>query len=114
MTDPTTRLEQEREEIAHRLASLRGDVDSIVDSVSSTTGDDEHDPEGVTIGFERAQAEALVEQAQAHLAEVNAALKRIAHGTYATCVRCGKPIAPERLEARPEAAQCITCASRRP
>lgn len=113
MTDYTTRLEDEREELRARIASLRAEVGSIMESASSTTGDDEHDPEGSTIGFERAQAQALLEQAEDHLAAVEAALKRVADGTYGTCVECGGQIAPARLEARPEAARCITCASRR-
>lgn len=43
------------------------------------------------------------------LADIDAALKRIEDGTYGTCTNCGKPIAPERLEARPWATLCIDC-----
>jgi len=45
------------------------------------------------------------------IASVNRALLRIENGTYGECVRCGNAIAPKRLEARPEAALCISCAS---
>ena len=45
----------------------------------------------------------------AALAE-RAVLARLEAGTYGTCVRCGQPIARGRLEARPEASDCITCA----
>jgi RNA polymerase-binding transcription factor len=95
-----------------RIAALSGDVASIVDSASSTTGDDEHDPEGATIGFERAQAQALRAQAVAHLEAIEDALDRLAAGSYGVCVVCGRPIGAARLEARPEAARCIVCASR--
>lgn len=44
------------------------------------------------------------------IASVKRALGRIEDGTYGECVRCGEPIAPARLEARPEAALCIHCA----
>lgn len=44
------------------------------------------------------------------IASVNRALSRIESGTYGDCVRCGDAIAPKRLEARPEAALCISCA----
>jgi len=44
------------------------------------------------------------------IASVNRALSRIENGTYGDCVRCGDAIAPKRLEARPEAALCISCA----
>lgn len=46
------------------------------------------------------------------IASINRALLRLENGTYGECVRCGDAIAPERLEARPEAALCFTCASR--
>jgi DnaK suppressor protein len=113
-TDPAVRLTSARDATARRIAALRGDVASILDSASSTTGDDEHDPEGATIGFERAQAQALLDQAVAQLGEIEAALLRVSSGAYGSCAACGRPIAPERLDARPEAALCITCASRRP
>ncbi|HET9458982.1 MAG TPA: TraR/DksA family transcriptional regulator [Sphingomicrobium sp.] len=44
------------------------------------------------------------------IASVKRALGRIDDGTYGECVRCGKEIAPARLDARPEAALCIHCA----
>jgi DnaK suppressor protein len=46
------------------------------------------------------------------LAELDAARERLAEGTYGRCERCGRPIAPERLSARPEARFCIACATR--
>jgi RNA polymerase-binding transcription factor DksA len=44
--------------------------------------------------------------------EIEAALGRIAAGKYGTCVECGATIDRERLEARPQAARCITCQRR--
>ena len=52
---------------------------------------------------------ALVER---EIASVKRALARIKDGEYGLCVRCGGDINPARLEARPEAALCITCASK--
>jgi RNA polymerase-binding transcription factor DksA len=43
------------------------------------------------------------------LKEVNAALDRIAKGTYGVCENCGNAIAPERLKASPEARLCSNC-----
>jgi hypothetical protein len=40
-----------REDALARIADLRRELDDVLDSVSSTTGDDEHDPEGATIGL---------------------------------------------------------------
>ena len=45
------------------------------------------------------------------IASVRRALERIEAGTYGECVKCGEPIAEGRLQARPEAAMCIECAS---
>jgi RNA polymerase-binding transcription factor DksA len=46
------------------------------------------------------------------IAEVDAALTRVAAGTYGVCTACGEAIAPGRLRARPAAALCIACAIR--
>jgi RNA polymerase-binding transcription factor DksA len=59
--------------------------------------------------FEQQRDLALREKNEMHLQAVEAALARLAAGTFGTCVRCGRPIAPERLEALPWAAQCIDC-----
>ena len=59
--------------------------------------------------FEQQRDLALRDRATQHLALVNAALGRLADGTFGACLRCGQPIAPERLEALPWAAYCISC-----
>jgi DnaK suppressor protein len=38
-----------------------------------------------------------------------AAIKRVDEGTYGICTTCGGKIASARLEAMPEAIQCISC-----
>ncbi|MFC6287141.1 TraR/DksA family transcriptional regulator [Nocardioides sp. GCM10027113] len=107
------RLEADRRETVRRLASLTGDYEGIVAASRDTNADDEHDPEGATIAFERSQVGALVRQAREHLEEIDAAAARLEAGTYGTCERCGEPIAVGRLEARPTARLCIRCASAR-
>jgi DnaK suppressor protein len=59
--------------------------------------------------FDQQRDLALREKDQQHLEVVEAALARLDAGTFGTCVRCGRPIAPERLEALPWAAHCIDC-----
>jgi len=59
--------------------------------------------------FEQQRDLALRERNQQHLAQVEAALARLDAGTFGTCAGCGRPIAPERLEAIPWAALCIDC-----
>jgi len=103
------RLLAERAHAQRRLAELTGDFREIVEASRDTNLDDEHDPEGTTIAFERSQVSTLVEQTRRRLAEAEAALARIDAGTYGVCERCGRPIAPERLEARPTARTCVSC-----
>jgi RNA polymerase-binding transcription factor DksA len=106
-------LRGERERTAEQIAALTADFDSMVAAAESSNTDDEHDPEGATIAFERAQIIAVLEHSQARLAEIDHALERLAADTYGTCERCAQPIATERLVARPSATTCITCAARR-
>ena len=111
LPDPAQRLRTLRVAALERIAAAQAELSDVIDSASSTTGDDEHDPEGATIGFERAQSSASLDAALARQAEVDAALDRVADGTYGTCVRCGRPIGAARLEARPATPFCITCAA---
>ena len=104
-------LERERQETLQRLASLTDDFAGVVAASRDSNADDEHDPEGATIAFERSQLDALANQARGHLAEIDAAVARLEDGTYGVCERCGRPIGDARLRARPVARACITCAS---
>ena len=113
MTTAGSLLEAMRSQTAQRLADLRGDYRGFVEASKDTNADDEHDPEGATIAFERSQVGALVQQAEAHLVEIDAALARIDDGTYGVCEVCGRDIGPARLEALPAARTCIGCAARR-
>lgn len=109
--DARRRLEEQRDETMRRLAGLTGSFDAVIAASYDSNADDEHDPEGATIAFERSQMGALIRQARDGLAEVDAALARLDAGTYGACERCGAPIGQERLDARPVARQCIGCAS---
>jgi DnaK suppressor protein len=111
-SEAAARLGAERDATARRLAQLRDDFASIIAASSDSNADDEHDPEGSTIAFERAQVGALIEQGELHLAEIETAQRRIDDGTYGRCESCGQSIAPARLEARPIARTCIDCAGR--
>lgn len=111
MTDPRARLLAQRAETLDEIVALRHELDDVIGSATSTTGDDEHDPEGATIGFERAQAQAMLDAANDRLSAVDSALARVDDGSYGACTMCGKPIGAERLEARPTAERCIDCAN---
>lgn len=106
-------LTAERASTLERIAGLRRDWEGIVESSAGMAIDDEHDPEGATIAFERSQIEALLDHEHQRLAELDRALERLREGSYGTCERCGRRIATERLAARPAASTCISCAASR-
>src|SRR6187200_3409475 len=91
-------------------ATLAQDLEALFTASRDSNADDEHDPEGATIGFERAQLTALLTATRERIAEVDDALRRLDAGTYGVCEGCGRPIAEERLAARPFARRCIACA----
>src|SRR5215467_9932329 len=102
-----------RERAVARLASLEREFGGIVEAAQGAGTDDEHDPEGATLAFERQHVAALARAAGEHLADIDAALARLADGSYGICRACGQPIGAERLAARPVARTCIGCAPRR-
>ena len=107
MHTPRARLEADRDQTLRRLAALTDDYAGVVAASRDSNADDEHDPEGATIAFERSQVDALVRQAREHLADIDAALAKVAAGTYGLCEVCGEPIPDGRLEARPTARTCV-------
>jgi DnaK suppressor protein len=109
-SDSSARLELARDQAVARVHQLRESLAGIVAASESANLDDEHDPEGATVGFERAQVQALLDAARARLAEVDAARERLDRGAYGVCDTCGDPISPPRLEARPAARTCVSCA----
>jgi RNA polymerase-binding transcription factor DksA len=107
VSDPLT---AERAAAEAQIAALAREFDAVVAASQASNADDEHDPEGATIAFERQQVVALLDAARRRLDEVDAALARRAEGRYGVCESCGRPIAPGRLAVRPAARTCIDCA----
>ncbi|WP_292860255.1 TraR/DksA C4-type zinc finger protein [Microbacterium sp.] len=93
------------------LSRLDADAAAVRADRADQTADDEHDPEGSTLSGEWQRIEALRRAAASERSEVDAALARIAAGTYGVCVVCGAGIPAGRLEARPFATTCVACAA---
>lgn len=95
-------LEKERESLRAQLNEL------------GYGGQLDYDPnfaDSSQVTAERGENEALVQKLVAGLAEVERALAKIGTDEYGICENCHQPIAPARLEARPEARLCIDCAA---
>ena len=94
------------------VEQLGAEMDSFTASRRDAPTDDEHDPEGPTLAFERSQSSAILAQSVQHIADIDAALLRMDEGTYGLCKTCGGSIAVGRLQVRPQAPLCISCAGK--
>ena len=106
------RLRAERADAEERLAEFDDAMAEVRTARSDATADDEHDPEGSTLSGEWQRVSAVRASTRDELSDVDAALARVAAGTYGVCARCGQPIPAARLEARPQATMCVVCASK--
>jgi RNA polymerase-binding transcription factor DksA len=112
--DPTKAfLGRVRTDAQEQVAALTVQLHGVMEASRDTNADDEHDPEGATIAFERAQLAALLTAARQRLADIDEALRLVDEGRYGQCEVCGQPIAAERLAVRPTARTCVGCAARR-
>jgi DnaK suppressor protein len=105
------RLEDERAGVLASIDAITADFDAVVASSADANIDDEHDPEGATVAFERAQLTSLLDDARAALVAIETAVAKLDDGSYGECERCGDPIGRERLLALPGTRNCISCAS---
>ena len=103
-------LTTEREAARTQISSLDADFATIVDASREVATDDEHDPEGATIAYERAQALALLRQAREDLVRLSVARATIDAGQRLVCAVCGEEIDAERISGLPTADRCIRCA----
>lgn len=97
-----SRLEAQLAELEDRLSRLDRDLSEPPDPDSSERAVQMEDDDAL-------EGQAAV--VSNDIASVRRALDRIEDGTYGYCVKCGDEISEGRLEARPEAAMCINCAS---
>jgi DnaK suppressor protein len=98
-------LEAERDSLRSRLAELGFGSEAL--SYDSNFADSSQ------VTAERGEAEALAASLMATLTQVERALAKFDDSTYGVCESCGGDIAYARLEAKPEARYCISCAASR-
>jgi DnaK suppressor protein len=100
-----------RDEAGAEVATLERELRELFEAARSSNADDEHDPEGSTIAYERAQLTAVLAAARQRVADLDDALRRLDAGTYGVCESCGAAIPAERLAVRPSARTCVGCAA---
>lgn len=97
------------ETLKARLAELRKHLVKVDRELHKPLSADSEDQ---AVELENQDALAEIERSEVKEArQIEATLKRIADGTYGTCVNCGTPIDPRRLKALPTAATCISCSA---
>ena len=114
-----TKINELRQTLERRRTEIQGEIDRMAVEVRSL-GVDQDDEKG-SLGNHLADDGSNVMEAerlstisgdiQDILVQINSALDRMDDGTYGSCLRCGKPINPERLEAFPYVAYDIECQS---
>lgn len=98
LEDEQARIRAQLEQMGHGGAGLTFD-EGFADSGQVTA--------------ERGEVEALAGTLLDSLQEVEHALAKLDTSDYGMCESCGQPIAEDRLEAKPAARLCISCASAR-
>lgn len=102
-------IEERKAQLEARRAELTRRVDAIEDELENPVSEE---PEEQAIDMEDDEVrEDLGEAAVREIRMIDAALDRIANGSYGTCTNCGNPIAAARLDAIPATPLCAECAS---
>jgi len=100
-------LQEMRTDVLAQLRAQHGGAMSRVESAAEALGSASDDQ--AQANTERELSFALEERESAELIEIDAALKRIADGSFGLCVDCGVSIPAARLHANPTAMRCIDC-----
>ena len=94
------RLEAERTAAQDRVRAMTSELDGFMAESADSNADDEHDPEGPTIAYQRAQLITLLDRSRSSVDDLDRALERLDRGDYAVCERCGGRV-PGRPARRP-------------
>jgi RNA polymerase-binding transcription factor len=103
-----THLDRILADLDRSIALLKGEHPEPGDS-----GFDKHPADAGANLSDADRVQAALEALERQRAAVTAALARLTAGTYGKCVDCANPVPEGRLEARPEAARCVSCQSKR-
>jgi DnaK suppressor protein len=104
-----TLLLEERGRVERALGHLHDENPGTMEDEAEDETFDNHLGDAASVTFDRELGYSLESNSGHVLAAIDGALRRIEEGSFGTCVRCGNPIAEERLEAMPYATKCIEC-----
>jgi DnaK suppressor protein len=111
--DLQERLARQRDHAREHAAHLRRDLLAVFAASDTANLDDEHDPEGATVAYERQFLIDRLAAIDTTLDEIAEAESRLDNGTYGRCATCDGAITSERLRALPTTTCCIECARAR-
>jgi len=112
-------LLRQRGELSARRRSYREQVERLAAAAEELAeagagpdlGDEQGFGEADSLSVERDRLLSLHSLSRQRLDDVEAAVRRLDAGAYGGCRTCRRPIPLARLEAVPEATQCVGCAS---
>ena len=110
LTKLRARLVDDLEQTRDLISQLVVDLEAMRSSRQDVATDDEHDPEGPTLAFERSQVSAVLTDARSHFNSIEDALLRVDGDDFGVCENCHERIPFGRLEARPYTLTCVACA----
>ena len=113
-TEMTTDINKLHEQLESDHKRLTEEFKQLEASVPTSDERREGSPFGkreeeATEALELEKRLALENRIRQELVRIEHALKKFEEGTYGLCDSCGQPIAPERLEALPQASLCLNC-----
>lgn len=107
-TDARSHLEAEKRRLLEVRAAAAGLSGAAAEAARRELSNvDQHPAEAASETLERELDSTVVQRAEAELADVEDALRRLDEGRYGLCDACGQPIADARLEAKPAARYCV-------
>jgi RNA polymerase-binding transcription factor len=99
------RLEEMRDDLDRSISILQGERPAPL----AGEGYPQDSADAGSTLSEADRTEAILHSARSQRDEVLAALARVDDSTYGRCIDCGGEIPEGRLDARPDAARCVSC-----
>ena len=102
-----TKLKSEQKRLTDELEQLQTSASSADERREGSPFGKREEEATETLELEKRLV--LENRIRQELVGIEHALQKFEEGTYGKCDSCGQPIAPERLEALPQASLCLNC-----